>query len=80
MNAGFSASRLRGDAPLTISFDASKSSGNITRYEWNFNDGTISAEKNVTHIFEKAGIYEVILSVYDALGNISRISETISVN
>ena len=80
LNAEFSVSRLSGNAPLGISFDASKSTGKIVKLEWIFNDGSTSAEEAPVHIFEKKGIYEVILRVHDSLSNVSQTSKTITVN
>jgi PKD repeat protein len=79
LNAEFSASRLSGNAPLSISFDADNSTGNIMRYEWIFNDGTTSNKKNPMHIFEHAGTYDVILKTYDNLGNVAQAVKTIVV-
>lgn len=77
LNSKFSASRVSGTAPLAVSFDASASSGNITRHEWVFNDGGTSSEKSPAHVFAEAGEYNVVLSIYDAYGNVSKYSQTI---
>ncbi len=48
-----------------ITFDASLSydpQKNISKYEWNFGDGTISEGKEVTHIYTSNGTHVVILS------------------
>ncbi len=62
-----------GIAPLSIFFtcDCKDSDGEIVGYFWSFNDGNFSNQKNVTHTFEKAGIYEVFLLVTDNSGAIS---------
>jgi PKD repeat protein len=80
LNAEFSASRVSGNAPLGVSFDADASSGNISKYEWIFNDGQTSSEQSLTHIFENPGTYEVVLKVYDSLNNVSQSKKIISVN
>ncbi len=36
-------------------------SENATSYVWYFGDGEVSMEDNPTHIYEKAGIFKVIL-------------------
>jgi PKD repeat protein len=49
-----------------ITFDSSQSvseSGNIIYYEWNFGDGTISANRVSQHVFKKYGNYTVVLTV-----------------
>ncbi len=51
-----------------IFFNSSESydpDGTITRYTWYFGDGNISYEQNPTHIYNKTGIYLVILEATD---------------
>lgn len=38
---------------------------NHLEYQWNFDDGTASKEKNSTHIFNKAGTYPITLTTFD---------------
>jgi len=61
------------NAGATVSFDASGSTDNvgIVSYEWNFGDGTASAEKTTTHTFATAGVFIVTLTVKDAAGNMN---------
>lgn len=47
----------------TIRFDASKDYGKDAKYLWNFGDGFFSNEANPTHTFNKAGTFDVSLSV-----------------
>ncbi len=42
-----------------------KSTGNITKWFWNFGDGTTSSQKNPKHAYTKAGYYLVTLSVFN---------------
>lgn len=45
-------------------------SGKITKYSWNFGDGSKSVQsRTVSHSFTKAGVYKVTLSVQDPDGN-----------
>lgn len=56
---------------LTVSFDGSKSNdtdGTISKYDWNFGDGTTGTGKTVSHVYSKAGPYNVILTVTDNAG------------
>ncbi len=58
----------KGNAPLTVSFDAGASydmDGNIENYIWSFGDGTTSANANVTHTFLQPASYAVTLKVKD---------------
>lgn len=79
LNADFSSSRIRGRAPLAVSFDGSRSLGEISSYQWVFNDGETSDIVNPTHIFKQAGSYAVTLTISDKLGNTSQYSTTIKV-
>ena len=50
----------------TVHFDASKSSGNganITKWEWNFGNGTSSTLEKPSHTFLKAGTHIITLTV-----------------
>lgn len=66
--ASFSCSALEGIAPITISFNASKSSdadGKIGVYKWLFGDGTIGYGKTTTHTYTKGGSFKITLTVID---------------
>jgi PKD repeat protein len=55
-------------AGLPITFDASGSSdpdGQISRYLWNFGDGSSSALPQEQHAYARPGVYNVILTVTD---------------
>lgn len=78
--ANIEASRTSGNAPLTVTFDASSSTGNITKYEWDFDDDTKETGRKVTHIFSDEGTYEVELKVSDSGQQVSRSTVTITVN
>ncbi|MCF7845721.1 MAG: PKD domain-containing protein [Candidatus Peribacteraceae bacterium] len=80
LSANFSMSRTSGNAPLAVSFDATASSGNVDRVEWDFDDGSASTIEKPTHVFENPGKYEIILKVYDAFGNVSQTSKNVTVN
>jgi len=81
---GVSNGKIKGEAPLEISFDGSASTdpdNNIINYEWDFeNDGTIDqVAKNTSKVFENPGTYEVVLKVSDADDNISQTSIIVEV-
>lgn len=66
--------KLTGNAPLTVAFDASKStsvSNNIVDYSWDFNgDGTADASgPTQSYTFEKDGTYTAKLTITDADDN-----------
>ncbi len=62
--AGFIASPTEGLKPLVVSF-TSTSTGNITTYEWDFNeDGLVdSYAQNATYTYDAEGTYDISLRV-----------------
>ena len=78
--AVISANTFSGTAPLTVNFDASKSSdadGSVVSYLWDFGDGTPPATTiNVMHTFSTIGSFQVSLVVSDEKGTNSTITQT----
>lgn len=65
------AAPTRGEAPLTVEFDASRSydpDGLIVSYLWDFGDGTTAEGPQVRHTYAQNGIYIATLTVVDAFG------------
>ncbi|MBN1998013.1 PKD domain-containing protein [candidate division KSB1 bacterium] len=60
--ADFSGNPLTGHTPLNVQF-TNHSSGEISRYEWDFGDGGRSAIKNPSHTFQSEGNFNVKLKV-----------------
>jgi len=57
-----------GLVPLKINCDASESSdkdGQIVEYKWDFGDGIMEHGKKITHTYNKAGRFKVVLTVKD---------------
>lgn len=65
LKANFTVSSETGTEPLTVTLDASTSTGNITNYEWSTSDGQIKFGQQVTFTFQKAGSHTVTLTVTD---------------
>lgn len=66
----------------TVSFDGSNSfdpDGAITRYIWEFGDGSVGGGKTTTHVYASAGTYTLELIVVDEDGIANRDSQTITV-
>jgi len=61
--ACFSGSPTSGDKPLTVNFDASCSSGEITSYSWDFGDGNSGSGETPSHTYTSEGWYTVSLTV-----------------
>lgn len=63
LRACITPSRLRGPAPLGVSFSSGCSVGTPTSVAWDFGDGSQSDQRDVIHVFEKPGTYTVQLTV-----------------
>ncbi|HEY7561143.1 MAG TPA: tandem-95 repeat protein, partial [Gaiellaceae bacterium] len=80
--ASFSATPVRGAAPLTVSFDAGGSSdpeGASLEYAWAFGDGATGAGAGPTHTFDSEGLYRVRLVVTDPGGHSATMTRLIEV-
>ncbi|MBD3223892.1 MAG: PKD domain-containing protein, partial [Caldithrix sp.] len=67
--------KVEGSAPLTVSFDASKSyddDGSISSYHWDFDDGNTSTDISPVHTFSDSNTYYVELTVTDNDGAYDR--------
>ncbi len=64
------ASIASGEAPLNVQFtgDESTDDNEITKYSWDFKDGSEANTANPSHTFTEAGTYEVVLTVSDEDG------------
>lgn len=78
--AVFSTSTTTGEAPLSVTFDASGSSddGTIQSYAWNFGDGSSGAGVSTAHTFQ-TGTFTVTLTVTDNEGATAQQTSTITV-
>ncbi len=79
--AAFTASVVEGQAPLTIEFDASNSQDDqgIASYSWDFGDGNSATGQQVSHTFNQAGTFTVVLNVIDTKGLSGRQSQVVTV-
>jgi PKD repeat protein len=66
--ASFIAEPQEGEAPLTVTFDASSSTGDILSYTWNFGDGGTGSGVVVEHTYTAPGAYVARLTVRDREG------------
>jgi len=80
--ASFTRTPSSGEAPLSVSFNASSSydsDGTIANYEWSFGDGYSGAGETTTHTFNSAGTYSATLTVTDNGGARNSTSHSITV-
>jgi probable HAF family extracellular repeat protein len=69
--ASFTATPIRGLAPLTVAFNASASSdpdGSIVSYAWTFGDGATGSGSVTQHTYVTSGRFQVTLKVTDDRG------------
>ncbi|MCB1058530.1 MAG: PKD domain-containing protein, partial [Acidobacteria bacterium] len=79
----FLAQPSAGEAPLTVSFDASESTdpdGALTRFTWFFGDGASSSNAVADHLYSQPGYFQASLEVEDDEGAVSRRLFGITVN
>ena len=65
--AGFHATPLAGEVPLSVAFTDS-STGAVTSWLWDFGDGNKSTERHPVHVYANPGTYTVSLTVGGPLG------------
>jgi PKD repeat protein len=69
IQAAFAATPTKGNAPLTVEFDASASTGGNLTYTWDFGDGTTVIGVKASHIYEQLGSYTPKLTVTNSTGS-----------
>ena len=72
-----------GPAPLTVSFDGSKSTdpdGTVSSWDWSFGDGTSGTGPAITHLYSTPGTFTASLTVTDDGGASSTTTFSIVVN
>lgn len=71
VRAVMSAAPSTGIAPLSVSFDGSRSTtpnGTITSWAWSFGDGSFATGPLTTHLYTDPGTYTASLTVTDSTG------------
>jgi len=77
LRARFTAGPTKGEAPLTVSFDAGRSKGPIKSYDWDFGDGESDSGRTASHIFQAPDEYTVKLTVTSKLGQTHTVTQKI---
>jgi len=67
----FSYSPEKGEAPLTVEFDAGCTQGEVAKWKWDFGDGYISTSHSPIHTYNQKGEYSVSLDIIDEKNNSS---------
>jgi PKD repeat protein len=76
--ASFNSNVTSSLVPLNVLFQ-STSAGNVTRYVWNFGDGTASSAQAPSHTYAAAGTYSVSLTVTGP-GGTNTVTKSVGVN
>jgi PKD repeat protein len=63
VHAGFTIDTATGRVPCVVRFTDTSTGEGIRGYEWDFGDGSTSAEQNPVHVYTSSGTYRVVLSV-----------------
>ena len=80
--ASFSVAPTRPWPGLYTTFDASASTdslGTITKYAWNFGDGSTGEGKHVSHVYDRPGTYTIVLTVTDNDGMTASTTQRVEV-
>lgn len=79
LDACFTPNVEAGPAPLTVEFDPRCSAGPVTKYVWDFGDGSTSRTRKPVYTFTKPGSYQVTLEVADNQNVLDSFSKNILV-
>jgi len=79
LKAVITSASLTGTAPLTVNFNATSSTGNISSFQWDFGDGATATGDSTNHVYTSAGTYAAKLTVVDTSGQTSIASATVTV-
>ena len=90
-NKGYQEINITMNAPLSVDFSYSPSNPSVNEkikfyclvnasyYQWNFDDGNISNNKNPEHVYRKAGNYSVTLMIKDKYGRVGTVTKVVHV-
>ncbi|HDR73465.1 MAG TPA: PKD domain-containing protein, partial [Methanoculleus sp.] len=78
LNASFIANVTEGFAPLDVQFNDT-STGDPVSWLWDFGDGSVSPEQNLTYTYVMPGLYPVTLTVANETGDEASAVENITV-
>src|SRR2546425_1990357 len=80
LTASFTASLSNPVVGQTISFTGSVSGGTSPySYAWNFGDSSAGSGSPVSHVYQTADAYTVVLTVTDAAGHVASVNNTVTV-
>ena len=78
--ASITADPTTGEAPFSVNFNGSSSTGLIASYAWGFGDGNTANDMSTTHMYQTAGTYTAMLTVTAADGTTDNDTVVITVS
>jgi PKD repeat protein len=74
----FSMSTTSGMAPLSVALTntTSTTSGQVSRWQWDFGDGSGSTLQDPTHVYSSPGRYTIVLTAIGPGGSVSKVATT----
>jgi hypothetical protein len=79
LQVDFIADPNEGNAPLTVNFINNSTGVRIKDWQWDFGDGSSSAEQNPAHVYRCPDNYTVTLTAVDETGNEDWAAQVVSV-
>ena len=80
LTTSFAFSPSTADAGQSVSFTGSASGGTSPyNYAWNFGDSSTGSGSSVSHVYQTAGVYTVVLTVTDASRHVASATNTVTV-
>jgi len=78
-NARFSYTPMSSNTSAVVEFSDGSfdTDGSVVKWNWDFGDGTNSSERNPTHRYESATMYQVVLTVTDNDGATNSVTQTV---
>jgi hypothetical protein len=71
----FSADTTRGDVPFAVNFSGSSSYPTVDKWLWYFGDGDSALTQTPTHIFTRAGAFDITLKVVCGTDSVTYLAE-----
>ena len=68
LKAIIAANIVNGEAPLSVAFNGTSSTGKVTSYRWDFGDGSVASTSTANHTYATAGTYTAKLTIGNSAG------------
>lgn len=65
---------------VTFNADPEPGSSEISSWNWDFDDGSTSSDRNSTNVYDEVGEYTIILTATDVAGTSTEVSKSLSIS